>query len=428
MKQVYVWHYVILIVLVLTGCVPLKEFGNQQKVQQQLKKSSLTTTHFSGFVLYDPSENKYLIEQHADHHFIPASNTKLLTFLAGLHTLGDSLPGLKYHYSGDTLYIQGTGDPTFLHPDFPDQPVLQWLQSIPDSLLIVVTNGEVRDRYGSGWAWDDYQYQFQAERSAFPVHGNFVSISVSDTGVLVTPRIFQPLVEVNETGGGLRDELYNYFVVSGNVGTTHLPFKTSGRLVSRILADTLKRRVAYKDTMIDMTHLVKSIPPEEVYRSLLLQSNNFLAEQTLLMATHEAGFGWNEQAFITWFIRKHLSSLSNPPVWRDGAGLSRYNLITPRAMAQTVHLIAEKIGMEEAKSFLPAGGQSGTLKEWYKAPKPYVFAKTGTLSNVHCLSGYIETQSGKTLVFSFMNNNFTSGSAAVKNEMEKVLRLIRERY
>ncbi|WP_345694318.1 D-alanyl-D-alanine carboxypeptidase [Fodinibius salicampi] len=80
---------------------------------------------------------------------------------------------------------------------------------------------------------------------------------------------------------------------------------------------------------------------------------------------------------------------------------------------------------------MPAGGERGTIRNWYEAPEgedPYVFAKTGTLSNNHALSGYIITRSGKKLYFSFMNNHYVTSSSVVKREMEKVLRYIHMTY
>ncbi|MCR9251599.1 MAG: D-alanyl-D-alanine carboxypeptidase, partial [bacterium] len=214
MKSLLTNICVLALSLYLSGCASLKQFSNQKKIQSEIKSSDIFGKHFAGLVVYDPATEEYLVEQNADKHFIPASTTKLLTFYAAISTIGDTLIGLKYEYSGDSILIQGTGDPTFLHPKFDKQPVLEFLQNVPDSLMIVLTNGEVNHRYGSGWAWDDYQYNFQAELSSFPVHGNYVSISVSDTGVFVQPSVFKDLVEINGIHHRRRSELYNYFVVS----------------------------------------------------------------------------------------------------------------------------------------------------------------------------------------------------------------------
>jgi D-alanyl-D-alanine carboxypeptidase/D-alanyl-D-alanine-endopeptidase (penicillin-binding protein 4) len=92
--------------------------------------------------------------------------------------------------------------------------------------------------------------------------------------------------------------------------------------------------------------------------------------------------------------------------------------------------IKQELTEEQMLSLLSVGGVDGTIRSWYKSDddEPYIFAKTGTLSNNHSLSGFIRTKSGKLLTFSFMHNNYNSSSTPVKLEMEKTLRLIRDSY
>jgi D-alanyl-D-alanine carboxypeptidase/D-alanyl-D-alanine-endopeptidase (penicillin-binding protein 4) len=90
--------------------------------------------------------------------------------------------------------------------------------------------------------------------------------------------------------------------------------------------------------------------------------------------------------------------------------------------------IIEIAPRERLFPLLATGGKYGTIKNWYKGDKPYVFGKTGSLSNVHCLSGFIVTKSGKTLIFSFMSNNFVQSTNKVRNNMQDLLKLIYERY
>ncbi len=72
--------------------------------------------------------------------------------------------------------------------------------------------------------------------------------------------------------------------------------------------------------------------------------------------------------------------------------------------------------------FLPAGGGSGTLKRRFaNRPATYVWAKTGTLSGVTCLSGLIRSKSGRWMAFSFLHNNVVGRTTPYYREMDDIL-------
>jgi D-alanyl-D-alanine carboxypeptidase/D-alanyl-D-alanine-endopeptidase (penicillin-binding protein 4) len=93
--------------------------------------------------------------------------------------------------------------------------------------------------------------------------------------------------------------------------------------------------------------------------------------------------------------------------------------------------INQLLPQEQLFHIFPAGGVSGTIKRWYapeKGQQPYVYAKTGTLSNQHALSGYLVTKSGKMLIFSFMHNNFTGSINTIRQEMQDIFVFIRDNF
>jgi len=132
------------LLLALAACTSQKKLANPanpivanvksenaiEKAAQQflLNDSNLAAAHL-GISIYDPAAKKYLYNYQGDKYFIPASNTKLLTCYAAMKYLGDSLVGLRVQkFSDSSFFIQATADPTFLHPDFKTQPVLDFLQ------------------------------------------------------------------------------------------------------------------------------------------------------------------------------------------------------------------------------------------------------------------------------------------------------------
>ncbi len=410
--------------LFLVSCQSVRVISGRKQIKKHLDKAFFSN-HFTGLAVYDPSTKEWLYTKNIGRYFTPASNIKLLSLYAGIKLLGDSLPGLYYQYRGDTLLFRGTGDPTFLHPDFSEQKIYNFLKAYQGPLMLVPTPTSSKP-YGPGWSWDDYRFDFQPERNDLPVYGNVVRI-FSDRGLVkAIPDIFtDALVQSNSLNREIRYVDHNIFVINpqhpeGQV----IPFRTYSELTATLLIDTLNKKVAINE--IPFHGQVKySQASKDLYNIMMKRSDNFFAEQLLMMSSSKLSDTLSVEKTIAYVSRKYLTDLPDTPVWVDGSGLSRYNLITPRSIVRLLEKLREEKSDDWLFSVLPIGGQSGTIKNWYAGVNtPYVFAKSGTLSNNHNLSGYLVTNSGKTLIFSFMNNNYTTPVNKVKMEMGKVLELI----
>jgi D-alanyl-D-alanine carboxypeptidase/D-alanyl-D-alanine-endopeptidase (penicillin-binding protein 4) len=106
-------------------------------------------------------------------------------------------------------------------------------------------------------------------------------------------------------------------------------------------------------------------------------------------------------------------------------------MFTPRSIIALLGKIRAEVPLEKIKAYFPAGGESGTIRNWYKADAgqpPYIYAKTGSLSMANSLSGYLITKSGKILLFSCLMNTYAIPPNDMKNELQKVLYLIHDRY
>jgi len=208
---------------------------------------------------------------------------------------------------------------------------------------------------------------------------------------------------------------------------TEIPYRTSGELSSQLLADTLKKSVTYIKRSIGKNETPKifyNMPVDTVYRRMLQVSDNFLAEHILLMCQQklENNKKINVEQVIGHLLHSYLKDFSQKPRWVDGSGLSRQNLFTPQNNVELlVKLYEQKKSQEHLFSLLPNGGVSGTIRAYFKAEKPFVFAKTGTLSNNHCLSGYLVTKTGKKLAFAFMNNHYVVSTRSIRLQMQKIL-------
>ena len=128
---------------------------------------------------------------------------------------------------------------------------------------------------------------------------------------------------------------------------------------------------------------------------------------------------------IDYLLTHDLKNLPHPPQWEDGSGLSRYNLFTPRDFVSVLTLMREKFSEERLWNILPTGGK-GTLKNYYQ--QHFVHAKTGTLTGVVALSGYLLTKKNKTLVFSVLVNNHHESATNVRRAVERFLTMIWKNY
>ncbi len=428
----------------LVSCSPTKKL--QTSLPIQLEKSFVFQKSFTGFALYDPDKEKMIYEHHSDKYFTPASNTKIFTLYTCLNVLDDFMPGIQYVKQGDSLIFWGTGNPGFLHPYIEDNgAVFNFLKNVDEDLYFCPNNFQDK-RFGSGWAWDDFPYYYQPERSPFPIFGNVVLFKrdTLNKGFTVQPPIFNNYVNFDPDLGGAKPQFkrgednndfkYNAQAFSGTGYLKEIPFKYSDELFIDLLEDTLKRDVH----LLDVDILPDAFPDSEelysggqseLYRFLMQHSDNFIAEQLMLMCSNRLFDTLNVSMTIQYAKDSLLNDLPDEPLWYDGSGLSRYNMFTPRSIVKLLHKIYQTIPQERILAIFPSGGVSGTIKDWYSGTEgAYVFAKTGTLRNKHCLSGYLKTKKGKILIFSFMHNNFKGSSRPLKIEMEKILRSIYEEF
>lgn len=298
--------------------------------------------------------------------------------------------------------------------------------------------------YASGWSWNWFHYYYGPERSAMPVYGNIVRFTktAEADNFSFSPHFLAPQIKEDHSLPAreyaiVRSQHINdfrYHVVGEELSfETDKPFVTSAQLTKEMLADTLGKDIMMVDydKVKNRPHQkLKGIATDSLYKQMLKISDNFLAEQLMVLVADQLSDSLNVRGAIQYLEENYLSDLPDAPQWVDGSGLSSQNKFTPRSIIKLLQKIKEEVPEEKIFAYFPSGGASGTIRSWYKSDDehPYVYAKTGTLSGVHCLSGYLLTKSGKTLHFSFMHNNYVISSSELKKEMEKVLYLIYDQY
>jgi D-alanyl-D-alanine carboxypeptidase/D-alanyl-D-alanine-endopeptidase (penicillin-binding protein 4) len=387
LKKLLIINYTLLIVF--SSCSVSKQISNS--AEKTLINDSVISTGHIGISIYEPATNKYWYNYDATKYFVPASNIKLFTLYAGMKYLGDSLVGLRYSIENGDTTIYPTGDPTFLYKDFATQPVFDFLKRSGSHLFYARHFFKNNDLgLGVGWAWDDYKESYMRHKSKFPIYGNLFTI----------------------------------------------PFIPTDSVVLKMLNDTLGEVIKFEPcTLCKPINLqaIYSRPIDSLFKPMMYNSDNFFAEQTLLMISnqqlnHLNNFSeMNDEDIIDTLLRGDLNDAPQKPKWVDGSGLSRYNLFTPQDFVYILNKMKNEFGLKRLEVILPTGNE-GTLKNYYLKDSGFIYVKTGSMSNNSSLSGFIITKKNKLLLFSILVNNFQGSGTPVKKAVEQFLENIREKY
>ncbi|MCO5725368.1 D-alanyl-D-alanine carboxypeptidase/D-alanyl-D-alanine-endopeptidase [Robiginitalea marina] len=410
---------------VITGC------SSRKRAQQFLHKQLAPiedTEQFTGLLMVDVATGDTLIARNPQRNFTPASTLKVFALYAGLKTLPPRIPALKYQYRGDTLHLLGTGDPSALHPVLADSTALKFIQG---SRVVVLHQGNLQDpRWGDGWAWDDFDRYYMPEKSTLPIHGNVLRLERAPGGVVIRPVEFTDSLSL-QSQRYRRSLAGNQFFYGPSLpDTVEIPMLLSPGLIHDLWASAAGKPLRKgTDPPAGRWEVLPGMPSDSLYRHMMAVSDNFIAEQLMLLVSSTLGDSLSFQSARDHIQETYLRGIPGPARWVDGSGLSRYNLASPESLVALLMKLYREVPEERLFSLMARGGEDGTLKKGYSGPEgPYLFGKTGSLGNNHNLCGYLRTRSGKTLVFSFMNNHYSKPTALVKQRMQRILAWIHENY
>ena len=347
----------------------------------------------------------------------PASNIKILTVLGSLNS-GDTIPSIKYKISNDTLRISSTGYPFIAHPKYDDEDLETFIKSF-NHIVYHKPNIDLT-KYGPAWAWDDFKYYFQAERSEMPIYGNVIQIVKEfNDSIKVTPDIFQVVNNLKQKEKVYRDHQENNFSINPSLikagDTIYYPFVTSRKITMNLLESFFQTSISYEEDELKNYKIWNSKIKDGIYSAILKDSDNLISES--LAANISLRF--NDTISVDKGLKIILNSLDdNKTQLYDGSGLSRYNLIKPSSLIIALEKIYQYYGLERIKKIFP---NNYIINE----TEDFVWGKTGTLKNNHNYSGYIITNKGRQYVFSIMINHFTDDIDIIKEAISDFLKYIK---
>ncbi|QQV03581.1 MULTISPECIES: D-alanyl-D-alanine carboxypeptidase/D-alanyl-D-alanine-endopeptidase [Chryseobacterium] len=405
-----------------------------------------------GFVVYDPVTKKVISSYNETTPLVPASTTKLLTTETALSLLGENYRWMtQLEYSGEidengvlngNLYIVGSGDPSLgtnkagawsykdIVADFVSGIKNEGIKKVNGDIVIqtALFKGNL-SRLPENVVWlenNNYYLPVGTTKEINPANEKLIVKKSLTTAAdkkffYVSPYANQMVYAEKYDGDGtlttkLPDApayLANSFkanLVKSGVGVTG---KVSPKMTDAAPESRKKISVYQSPTLADIVYYTNQ------------RSDNSLAEALLkTVGFQKMGDQTSETGRMV--VNNHLKDIAfdlEGLNYMDGSGLSRSNKVTPISQ---VKYLSSLMGSKFYKTYfdsLPIGGQSGTLKSMFLAEgNGQVFAKTGTLNKVKTLAGYLKTNSGKTLCFSLMVNNYAGSVSQVKSKMEAILK------
>jgi serine-type D-Ala-D-Ala carboxypeptidase/endopeptidase (penicillin-binding protein 4) len=410
----------------------------------------------------------------------PASNQKLLTSAAAAERLGWDFRYTTRIYAtgpidsngavnGD-LVVVSDGDPT-INPRHPERWAIfdEWAKQLAakgvkqvNGYLVGDDNMFEEPGWGLGWSWDDLALGYGAAASALQYHENqvelligpgqadgsraIISVTPSGSGLTIDHRVATVAAGQPSRVALLRTPGSEMLTVTGQVALGSAPITEYAAVDNPTQVYLNAMRVAFhrqgvniERTPFDIDAMAR--PPDMSGATLLVEdqsppltdiidvtlkwSRNIYAETMLRSLapdgapkTAAAGLTALEETMQQWGISRDYF------LARDGSGLSRYDYLTADAASWLLtHVWRDPRHAERFREVMPVFGVNGNVANRLKdtPASGRVWAKTGSMSQVRSLSGYLTTADGEPLVFAFIVNGFRIPAREIDAAMDKAL-------
>lgn len=396
----------------------------------------------------DSGQNIYSL--HGNNFFTPASTTKLLTTAAALtkfspdYRLKTPILAQGNPPNLETLTLVGTGDATITTEKLEKLAQKLKAEGINSIYrLIVVASPFVVSDSQKTWEWEDVFFDYAVPASSLVLNENSVTLKVlpRQLGQSVDLQWSDPIAArqwlIDNQTSTIPQGSANNLTIKGNLANNRLiltgslainsqeDFNLAIPQSSQYFLDSWrnileKAGIKVKNAEISSQILgneisnLESEPLAYLVEKVNKNSDNLLAETLLQMIGGVSGL----QEILT-----KLAINSDSYKIQDGSGLSRQNLIKPTTLAQILRIMAEN---PDYRRSLAIGGIDGTLTNRFRQTplEGRLQAKTGTLTGVIALAGYLETADNQPLIFSITVNNSDRPSSTLRNGIDGIILLL----
>lgn len=433
-----------------------------QRIDSLINNSSFLKTSEVGVLVYDLTSKKEIYRYQAEKLYRPASVEKVITSVTALSVLGKDYQintGLSYsgYIEGDVLYgniyVKGDFDPEFMPENMESMVKAISSLGIHDVKGRLIGDVSMMDSvyWGPGWAWDDTPDTFQPYLSPLMLNRGCVNVNISPSGgdkanVEIKPESdFYTIDNRTSSEGGnvraTRNWLYNgnTITISGSgkhkVSTSMNIFDTKG-----FFMHTLRFQLQSKGIFISRDSVMYGNVPDntkgiitvyrdinEVLKRALKESDNLSAEALFFHASREILGGKkylshkDGQNAIYKFMKSDIGFDNRGFRIVDGCGVSDYNYVSPELIMEYLKFAFKSpLIFHSFYDSLPIAGIDGTLQFRMGRGKCFrnVRAKTGTLTGVCSLAGYVTSPAKHTIAFVIINQNVLKYVSARKFQDE----------
>lgn len=416
-----------------------------------IKKSDISSSALISVSFKDVSNGKKVFDYNSNAPMTPASIQKIITLLPSVDTLGKDyeFKTQLYKNKDNNLYLKLGADPYLTYSDLKGM-----IKSLADYKIYSTKAFYIDDtildtnEWGEGWQWDDDLSPSIPKFGSYNLDKNLLTINITPTQngapADISTEVFYPTAFINNVITGditdVRLERKNYIspdVINAD-GTVskdlaiQIPINYPRRYFILRLEDILrKQKVAYygdfnKIKLPANTYLLSETnhPLSSALDDILKNSNNMVAETVFKLAGGKYAKGTGTQkASVDMFndYYKKLGMKTDNIKVVDGSGVSKNNLVTTSFMTDVLVKANKRKDFEDFKCHLAKPGE-GTLTDRMLYFNDNLRAKTGTLTNISSIAGYLKAKSGKTYAFCIIINDPKSKSADKKAFEEYTLR------
>lgn len=447
--------------ILIISLSPLRGQASLTERLDSLIRTSLPRGSEVGVAVYDLTAKRELYNYRADKLSRPASNMKVLTVAAALSQLNYEEPfRTEVWHTGtierDTLmgdlYVIGGFDPEFNEESL--EALVEEISSFPFSFIRGKVYGDVSMKdslyWGNGWSWDDTPAAYQPYMSPLMFNKGAVTLKITpdETGEPATvqcePRSgYYSLVNETQsrTPAAGKFSADRNWLENGNILT--IKGNVAGQLKKELnlypsrdfFMHTFMERLAEKGIeTADSYEYAVFLPDstsarlarwetslQKVIQEVLKKSDNLGAEALLCRlataSSNQRPVSWEEGLKA---VRRFIAKTGHQPEHyriADGSGLSNYNYISPALLVDILKYVYNDTRMfQRFYRALPIGGIDGTLKNRMKGGRAYrnVHAKTGAITGIASLSGYLKAGNGNDIAFAIINQNGLKASESRK--------------